>query len=210
MSFEQGWQLFVEGLTNATWYETVAVIAGIVSVWLGKKENVLVFPIGLINTITFIYISAKAHLYGEASLNLYYTLVSIYGWMLWTRTNKQHQKILHITRSTAREWTFHLLLFAMFYLVVYAALVYLKKDFAPGAIPWADAFASATAYTAMWLMAKKKLESWLWWIATNIASIPLFFVKGYMVTMVQFVFLLVLAFMGYASWRRKAFAQNRN
>jgi nicotinamide mononucleotide transporter len=83
-------------------------------------------------------------------------------------------------------------------------LVYLKKSFAPEAIPWADALASASAYTAMWLMAKKKVESWFWWVLTNIASIPLYFIKGYTFTSVQFIVLLILAIAGWIEWSRKA------
>ncbi len=72
--------------------------------------------------------------------------------------------------------------FATFYIGIYLALVYLKQVFYSNTIPLADAFASATAYTGMWLMAKKKVESWIWWIATNIASIPLYYIKGYAFT----------------------------
>ena len=88
-------------------------------------------------------------------------------------------------------------------MVIFFSLTWLKKVFAPEAIPWADAFASATAFTGMWLMAKKKLESWYWWIATNIASIPLYFVKGYVFTSVQFIVFLILAIAGLIEWRRR-------
>ena len=91
-----------------------------------------------------------------------------------------------------------------FYFSLYFSLRYLKKEFAPEAIPWADALASAAAYTGMWLMAKKKVESWIWWIITNIASIPLYFIKGYTFTSVQFIILLVLAIAGLKSWNDKA------
>jgi nicotinamide mononucleotide transporter len=97
-----------------------------------------------------------------------------------------------------------LVFFAAFYIAIYAALTWLQKEFAPEAIPWADAFASATAYTGMWLMARKKVESWYWWIATNVASIPLYFVKGYVFTSVQYLVLLVLAVAGLVEWGRKA------
>ena len=91
-----------------------------------------------------------------------------------------------------------------FILPFFSALTYLKKDFAPGAIPWADAFASATAFTAMWLMARKKVESWYWWIATNIASIPLYFVKHYVFTSIYYIILLIMAFWGLNEWIKRA------
>ena len=75
--------------------------------------------------------------------------------------------------------------------------------FFDGVIPWADAFASATAFTGMWLMVKKKIESWYWWIATNIASIPLYFVKHYVFTSVYYLVLLIMAVFGLLSWLKK-------
>ena len=193
------------GLVQTTWIEAIAVISGIVSVWYSRKENILVFPTGLLNTTIYIYLSLKGHLLGEASVNLYYTIMSLYGWYLWTRKNQTNQElILQITNSNTKERIQQFLFFAAVYATIYFALVYLKQSFAPEAIPWADALASASAYTAMWLMAKKKVESWFWWVVTNIASIPLYFIKGYTFTSVQFIVLLILAIAGWIEWSRKA------
>lgn len=183
----------------------VAVISGIISVWFSRKESIWVYPTGLINTILFIYISIKGHLLGEASVNLYYTIMSLYGWWLWTRKDQvSGNRILHITSNDSKDWQFQLLFFGVAYGILFGGLTWAKGSFAPEAIPWADAFASATAYTGMWGMAKKKVASWYWWIATNLASIPLYFVKGYMFTAVQFMILLLLALAGLISWQKKA------
>jgi nicotinamide mononucleotide transporter len=193
------------GLVQTTWIEAIAVISGIVSVWYSRKENILVFPTGLLNTTIYIYLSFKGHLLGEASVNLYYTIMSLYGWYLWTRKNQTNQEfILQITNSNTKQRIQQFLFFAGVYAIIYFALVYVKQSFAPEAIPWADALASASAYTAMWLMAKKKVESWFWWVLTNIASIPLYFIKGYTFTSVQFIVLLILAIAGWIEWSRKA------
>ena len=193
------------GLLQTTWLELIAVIAGIVSVWYSRKESILVYPIGLFNTTIYIYLSFKGHLLGEASVNLYYTIMSLWGWYLWTRVDPNKQTIiLQITKSNTRDWVYQILFFLAFYFSLYFSLTYLKKEFAPEAIPWADALASAAAYTGMWLMAKKKVESWIWWIITNIASIPLYFVKGYTFTSVQFIVLLIIAIAGLKSWNDKA------
>ena len=193
------------GLVQTTWIEAIAVISGIVSVWYSRKENILVFPTGLLNTTIYIYLSLKGHLLGEASVNLYYTIMSLYGWYLWTRKNQTNQEfILQITNSNTKQRIQQFLFFAGVYAIIYFALVYVKQSFAPEAIPWADALASASAYTAMWLMAKKKVESWFWWVLTNIASIPLYFIKGYTFTSVQFIVLLILAIAGWIEWSRKA------
>lgn len=200
---DQLWQSFVSGLLQTGWLEFVAVISGIISVVFSRKESIWVFPTGLVNTLLFIYLSIQGQLYGEASVNLYYSIMSIYGWWLWTRKDAAHQAILHITPSCSREWLHQLLFFSAFYLTIYTVLQWLRQSFAPDAIPWADALASASAYTGMWLMARKKIESWIWWIITNIVSIPLWFVKGYVFTSVQFVVLLGLAIAGLLEWQRR-------
>ena len=202
-------QQFIAGLQGTTLVEYIAVFAGIASVWFSKKENIWVYPIGLINTVIYIYLSFKYHLIGEASVNFYYTVMSIYGWILWSKKDQQQHHIVNIRFSNNKEWLQQVLFFLFFYVAVYFSLVYLKQLFASGAIPWADAFASATAYTGMWLMAKKKVESWYWWIATNIASIPLYFVKGLVFTSVYYVVLLVLAILGLLEWKQKAWLVER-
>jgi nicotinamide mononucleotide transporter len=198
------WSQFVSDLSRTSLLEFVAVVSGIVSVWLSRSENIWVYPTGLVNTIIYIYLSFQYSLIGEASVNFYYTVVSIYGWVLWARKNEQQEYILRVTWSSRREWMQEMAFFGFFYLTVYFALTYLKKGFAPLAIPWGDAFASATAYTGMWLMAKKKVESWYWWIATNTASIPLYFVKHLAFTSVYYLILLLMAVSGLLEWMRRA------
>jgi nicotinamide mononucleotide transporter len=195
---------FTNGLLQTSLLEYIAVFAGIASVWYSRKENILVYPVGLINTVIYIYISIKGDLFGEASVNLYYTVMSIYGWIIWTKRDQQKNILLHITFSNRKEWFNELLFFFAFYIVIYFALQYLKTAFDANTIPFADAFASATAYTGMWLMARKKVESWYWWIATNMASIPLYFIKGYVFTSFLFLVLLVMAFFGLTEWQKRA------
>lgn len=204
MNFSEIYHQFLAGIQATTPIEFIAVISGIVSVWFSRKENIWVYPTGLLNTTFYIYLSFKGSLFGEAAVNLYYTIMSLYGWYLWTRTNKQHEKIVQITFSDRREWLLEIGFFAVFYIVIFAALTYLKRDFAPEVIPWADAFASATAFTGMWLMARKKVSSWYWWIATNMASIPLYFVKHYVFTSVYYSILLIMAVWGLIEWKRRA------
>ena len=172
MGITEIYRQFLTGIIDTKWYEYIAVFTGIASVWYSRKENIRVYPTGLINTIIYIYISFKGSLLGEASVNIYYTIMSIYGWLLWAKKDTQLKPVLQITAASKKEWLQHISFFLLFYFAIFFALTYLKKDFTPGAIPWADAFASATAFTGMWLMTKKKIESWYWWIATNFASIP--------------------------------------
>jgi len=197
-------------MKQTTWLEYIAVFAGIASVWYSRIENILVYPVGLINTTIYVWLSLKGQLFGEASVNLYYTIMSIYGWILWTKKDKTQHHIVHIRFSDSQWWLYQLLFFGVFYVAIFISLTYLKRSFAPGAIPWADAFASSTAFTGMWLMTKKKVESWYWWIATNIASIPLYFVKHYVFTSVYYLVLLVMAVFGLIEWMRRAKNENKS
>ncbi len=195
---------FISGIRQTGWMEAVAVVSGILSVWFSKKENILVYPVGLVNTVFYTYLSFNSHLLGEAAVNLYYTIVSIWGWYLWSNKDTQKRPRLHIMFSNNKEIAFQIGFFLTLYAVIFILLSYLKSGFAPGAIPWADALASASAFTGMYLMAKKKVESWYWWVITNIASIPLYFVKGFVFTSVYYLVLLLLALSGLQSWKKKA------
>jgi nicotinamide mononucleotide transporter len=197
-------QKFLTNFHQTSLLEYMAVFAGIISVWFSRKENIWVYPTGLINTIIYIYLSFKFHLVGEASVNFYYTVMSVYGWWLWMRKDRQHKPVVQISFSDKKEWIQEIIFFLFFYVALFFILTYLQREYFPGAIPWADAFASATAYTGMWLMARKKVESWWWWIATNIASVPLYYVKGLVFTSVYYVVLLVLAVFGLIAWQKKA------
>jgi nicotinamide mononucleotide transporter len=195
---------FLDGLFATGWAEAVAVIAGIASVWFSKKENILVYPVGLINTVLYVIISANAQLYGEAAVNIYYTIMSVYGWYQWKRKDINSNTIINVSVSDKSWFRKQLVFFIICFISIYLLLQYMKNQFAEGAIPWADALASAAAFTAMWLMTQKKVESWWWWILTNIVSVPLYFVKGFVFTSVYYSILLVLAITGLISWREKA------
>ena len=116
MTFQEIWQQFTVGMQHTGILEYIAVFSGIASVWYSRKENILVYPVGLVSTIIYIYLSFKNHLIGEASVNFYYTVVSIYGWILWARKDVQNRKVLHITFSNQQEWMQHILFFLAFYI----------------------------------------------------------------------------------------------
>ena len=186
--------------------EWTAIISGIASVWFSKKEKIWVYPTGLVGTILYIYLSLKGDLYGEAFVNLYYTIMSLYGWWNWQRRDQYKQKMVKVRFSTRNEWIQQTAFFLVLFTIIYLSLVFIKNAFAPEAIPWADAFASASALTGMWLMTRKKVESWIWWMITNIASIPLYYVKGFAPTSIYYAILLVLAVLGYQEWKKRAYA----
>ena len=192
------WQQFLNGLFATGWLEFLAVAFGIASVVLSRLENIWVYPTGIINTTVYIYLSIVGGRYAEAGVNFYYTVMSVVGWVLWSQKNEGKQA-LHITSSTGTEWRNAIL----FFLVCWGILFGVLKQFTDSTVPLADGFASAAAYTAMWLMARKKVESWFWWGITNIASIPLYFIKGYVFTSFQYLVFLILSVLGYLEWKRR-------
>src|ERR1700743_72133 len=109
-------------LRQTGWPEFTAVVAGILSVWYSRKENILVYPTGLINTIIYIYISFKSSLLGEASVNFYYTALNIYGWVLWTRKDRQEQYVVQVRNSTGVQRLQQLGFFTFFYVAVFFSL----------------------------------------------------------------------------------------
>ena len=197
---------FIEGMRQTTWLEFVAVSFGIASVLYSRKENILVYPTGIINTVLYTWFCfGWWGLYAEGSLNFYYTSMSIYGWVLWSRKKYgSGEKKIVITKSTRKEW----LIAIGFFVACYILLLTILKNYTKSTVPYADAFASASAYTGMWLMARKKLENWLWWIITNAASIPLYFIKHAVFTSFQYIVFLILAIMGYMEWRKKLKIRN--
>ncbi len=192
------WQQLITGLWATTWLEFIAVFFGIASVLLSRSEHIGVYPTGIINTGIYIYLSIVAGLYAEASVNIYYTIMSVVGWVMWSQKQGDGDK-LHITASSRKEWINALTFFALCWVVLWFVL----HKYTNSTVPIADGFASATAYTGMWLMARKKLENWLWWIATNITAIPLYFIKGYVFTSFQYIVFLVLAVLGWIEWKKE-------
>lgn len=198
MSLQEIYQQFVEGMKNTSRLEYVAVFFGIVSVLYSRKENILVYPTGIINTVLYTWFCFSWwNLYAEGSLNFYYTAMSIYGWYLWSR--KKGGKVLPITYNSKKEWVISI----SFFIISWVVLFFILKKYTNSSVPLADSFASAAAYTGMWQMTRKKVENWIWWIITNVASIPLYFYKGAVFTSVQYLVFLILAVMGLVEWIKK-------
>src|SRR5688572_556973 len=136
---EEFFRQFLDALGQTGWLEGVAVVSGIASVWLARQENILVYPVGLVNTIFYVYLSFSGALFGEAAVNLYYTMMSIYGWIIWSKKDQKKEYILHITESSMKQWIGQLIFFGVFFVAIYFALVYLREAFSAQTIPLADA-----------------------------------------------------------------------
>lgn len=178
--------------------ELTAVLMGIASVWYAKKEHILVYPTGIISTAIYVYICYQFTLYGDLIINIYYTLMSIYGWYMWTRiVNSNHLEITRTNKSDKLKALGIFLFTAAFVVVVY--LYFNRFD---RITDYFDTFTTGIFFAAMWLMANKKIEHWSLWIAGNIISVPLYFIKGLGFSGIQFTIFLILAYLGYTSWKK--------
>jgi nicotinamide mononucleotide transporter len=200
---------FYYGLKKTSMLEFIAVFAGIAALWFCRKENIYVYPMYLINALSYFFISFDEALPGEAGVYFYFIVLSIYGWVLWSKRDKKKHRIVRVTVSTKKEWLMQLAFFVSFFVVIFFALIFLKNSFGHGVIPWADAFVIAAAFTAMWLTTKKKVESWYWWIATYTLSIPLYFVKHHLLNSAYYGILLILAFFGLYEWKKRSLRKRR-
>ncbi|MFO7978482.1 MAG: nicotinamide riboside transporter PnuC [Bacteroidales bacterium] len=204
MSLSDFFQLFYENLMGTTWLEIIAVIFGIASVWFARTANIMVFPTGIISTVIYIYICFFAQLYADMGINLFYTGMSLYGWYMWTRKDAD-SKIRPIRWNTKKEQALGILMIPVFYVIIFGLLFVFNQDnqeYMQSYVPYVDSFTTSIFLIGMWYMARKKIENWIYWIAGNIISIPLYFVKGLVFTSFQFTIFLVLAVMGLMEWKR--------
>lgn len=189
---------FQTDIHQTSWFEFIAVLTGIASVIFSRKENILVYPVGMISTGIFIWLYITHGLYADASVNFYYTVMSVIGWIMWSKKSEGKSR-LRITASSKNDWSKAVI----FFLLCWFVLFFLLSRFTDSTVPIADSFTSAAAFTGMWLMNKKKLENWTWWIITDLASIPLNFYKHLVFASFQYLVFLILAIMGYITWRKK-------
>ena len=179
--------------------ESVGVLFGLLSVIYSKRENILVFPTGIISTSIFVYILFVYGLLGDMMINIYYFSMSVYGWYLWTRkVDATH--FIPITRTTAKEKKWSVVLFVITILFVVLVYVIFKKFNSWTA--YVDTLTTAIFFVGMWLMAKKKIENWIYWIVGDVISVPLYLYKGLVFTALQYFVFTGIAILGYIAWKK--------
>ena len=187
----------INGVIQTSAIEWIAVICGVASVLYSMRENILVYPTGIVSVVIYVYLAFQFKLYADMGVNGYYFIMSVYGWYYWTNTDGQKEQI-SVTLNSFKENLYSLGILLGSFLV----LVLVLKNFTDSDVPIWDATTTAFAILGMWLMARKKLENWIAWIITDLISIPLYFYKGLVLTSFQFVIFTVLATMGYFAWRK--------
>jgi len=184
--------------------EIVAVIFGFLSVLYSKNNNILVFPTGMINTSIFVYLLFKWSLLGDMIINGYYFIMSVYGWFYWTMGNNKKSVPISIMYNHDKKIIIILFISSAFFV----SLVYTLFDKWDSLVSYIDILTTSIFFAAMWLMAKRKLESWNFWIIANIISVPLYFYKGLAFTSLQYFIFTLIAVAGYYKWKNIYNKQN--
>ncbi len=179
--------------------EILAVIMNIISVVYAKKNNILVYPTGLIGTGIFVYILLNFSLLGDTIINAYFFSMSIYGWYFWSR--KKNEVFINQVSTINRNEIIYLFILAVSSLI----FIYFVYDYFDKWNNWTayvDNITTAIFFIAMWLMARRKIESWIFWIIGDLITVPLYFYKGLTISSIQYIIFLILAVLGYISWKK--------
>jgi len=179
--------------------ELFAVIMNITSVFYAKRNNILVYPTGLIGTGIFVYILLNFSLLGDTIINAYFFSMSIYGWYFWSR--KKDEVFVNQVSTINRNEIKYLFILAISSLI----FIYFVYDYFDKWNNWTayvDNITTAIFFVAMWLMARRKIESWIFWIIGDLITVPLYFYKGLTISSIQYIIFLILAVLGYISWKK--------
>ena len=197
----------MELISNINPLELIAVVTGIISVWLAKKENVWLYPVGVISVVLWIYLCWIGSLFGQSVINLFFFAMNLYGWYNWLRRDENNQPNVVINSNTKNQNI--LMIFASVVLsgLIYFMLLPLQEENALMEFIVLESIITALNFVAMWLMAWKRLEHWLLWIIGDIMCIPLFIHKDYPLGVIQFLVFIVIAYLGYKEWKLKAVRQ---
>jgi len=179
--------------------EIIAVIFGFLSVWFSKQNKIWVFPTGIISTLIFVYLLFKWELLGDMMINGYYFIMSIYGWYVWTRKSGETH-INQISRTTIKEKKISIILF--FATLLFVFIIYKIFDKWTSWVAYVDTITTAIFFVGMWLMAKRKIENWIFWIIGDLISVPLYLYKGFTFTSFQYFGFTFIAIFGYLAWKK--------
>lgn len=179
--------------------ELTAVVFGIISVLFARQNNILVYPTGLVSTLIYVYILLEWKLFGDFIINIYYSVMSILGWYLWTR-KKNGATEFPISVMNRKDYLISSVIFTG--TLLFVALVYYFFDKFTHWTAYVDTLTTALFFVGMWLMAKRKIENWLLWIVADIISVPLYFYKGLTFSSIQFLLFTIIAILGYIEWRK--------
>lgn len=211
------YEIFIKPYENYTFFqiflEVTATFLGILSVFFSIKRNIFVYPTGIISTAIYVYILFHFGLLGDMLINVYYCIMSIYGWILWKSNSKEH--IIQAFKAKKKDWLISCILFLLSFIIVsgiYYFKPYIDNHFSMDNIilgwqhldwgNWLDIFTTSLFLIGMWFMAKQKIENWIFWIIGDIICIPMMIHKGLGITALQYTIFTIMAISGYKQWKK--------
>ena len=211
------YELFIKPYEEYTFFqiflETVAAFFGLLSVFFSVKRNIWVYPTGIISTTIYVYILFNFGLLGDMLINVYYSIMSIYGWISWNKSTEN--QIISVDFAKKKDWLVGLNLFVMSFIAVcgvYYFKPFIDNHFSMNGVSlgfqqldwanWLDIFTTSLFLIGMWFMAKRKVENWLFWIVGDLICIPMMLYKGLGITSLQYIVFTIMAVMGYQKWRK--------
>ncbi len=200
--------------TYLIYLEAIAVFFGLLSVYFSIKQNIWVYPTGIISTVLFIYIMYVFGLLGDMLINVYYTVMSIYGWILWAK-HSVDQIHVNVKKASLKDWQIGTFLFLgslVFVGVVYYYKPFIDNQFSMNNVKlgfyhldWAnytDIITASLFFVGMYFMAKRNIENWIFWIVADFICIPMMYKKGLAITTIQYIIFTIMAIIGYLEWRK--------
>lgn len=197
MSIQEWFELLHNQILATSFLEWFAVGFGVTEVLLAKRNNILLYPAGIIGILLSLYLKVNARLYAESLLSMYYLVMSFYGWIIWSK-RKAKNEILPVSWTNKKELKIAFSIAIVGYFVLYYALV----NFTNSDVPILDAFVSSTAWAGMWLLARRKIENWIFLNVSNIVAIPLLWHKDLVLFSLLTLFLFIVAIFGFFDWRK--------
>lgn len=196
MQLQEWLNLFWQQIKETDALNWTAVLLGVAEVLLAKANKIWLYPAGIASTLLSVYILTGAGLYAESLLNVYYVVMSVYGWWYWIK--KKNAPAVEITHCNRKEW---IIVFAIV-TVSFISLSWALRKFTSSTVPFWDAWVSATAWAGMWLLSKRKIENWILLNISNLFAIPLLIHKQLPLFAVLTFILFVVAIAGYFEWRK--------
>ncbi|GAA5090206.1 nicotinamide riboside transporter PnuC [Chryseobacterium ginsengisoli] len=212
------YDLFVKPYESYTtlqiFLESFATVFGILSVYFSIKKNIWVYPTGIISTLIYVYILFNFGLLGDCMINIYYTVMSIYGWILWAKNSKDNIHV-EVTWASKKEWVYGILLFILSLILV--TIIYYYKPYIDNKFSmegaslglyhldwgnWLDVVTTSIFLVGMWFMAKRRIENWIFWIIGDFICMPMMIYKGLGITSVQYLVFTIMAIQGYVIWKK--------
>ena len=178
--------------------EAVAVILGIIAVYLSTRQNIWTYPLGIISVFIYIFIFHEVKLYADMGLQVFFIILQVYGWYEWLHggENKSRLHISHTPRSVA--------VYNIIFVVLGTAMLgYVLHTLTDAALPYIDSFLAVLSMSGQFLLARKYFQNWHVWMAVNIGSIAMYAMKGLYFTMVLYAVFLGLAVVGYLEWKKE-------